>query len=198
MNKRLTIVSRPFAAVALCVSALSIVAAASCSFSMLARCADEDSESTVDVTGTFRYAGDVPGPLTGTVVLEQEGDTVRVLDSTSDFSPNRALEGEGTLAGNRLDIRLVPRNGDTDYIADVTFVFSDGGREFCVSFSDTNDDAGVLGSFIGTRVSRSTAVQDVVNTQSETVVESTDTAGEVADDGAGAITDDAGANQSDG
>ncbi len=89
--------------------------------------------------------------MSGTITFAQEGDTVRVVNTTYDFGSDRALEGEAQLQGNTLLITLVPRNGDTDYRADVTFVFSGDGDEFCVSFSDTNGDAGELGSFVGVR-----------------------------------------------
>ncbi len=120
-------------------------------------CAEEDSEETIDVSGIFRYApGDfldlnVP-PLTGTITFAQEGNTVRVLDTAYDLGSDRALEGEADLVGNTLMIRLVPKNGDADYTADITFVFSNGGSEFCVLFTDTNGDEGGMGSFVGRRI----------------------------------------------
>jgi hypothetical protein len=78
---------------------------------------------------------------------------VRITDTTYENSSDRRLEGEATLQGNRLDIQLVPQNGDTNYRADVLFLFSEDGNEFCVEFSDTNGDAGELGTYRGTRIS---------------------------------------------
>jgi hypothetical protein len=104
------------------------------------------------VAGTFRYQGSsFAFFLIGTITFEQSGDTVRVTQVTYDNSNDRPLVGEGTLHGNQLDILLVPENGDTDFEADVTFVFSADGSTFDVSFSDTNGDNGGLGSYQGTR-----------------------------------------------
>jgi hypothetical protein len=58
------------------------------------------------------------------------------------------------LVGNQLDLELVPENGDSDYSADVTLLFEDGGGAFCLSqFTDTNDDRGGEGSYRGTNAS---------------------------------------------
>ncbi len=120
-------------------------------------CETPDSTATINVAGVYRYSFsnffnfDVP-QVSGTIELEQEGDTVRVVNTTYDSAGNRALEGEGRLDGNVLVIQLTPINGDTDYTTDVRFVFSKGGDEFCVEFSDTNEDVGELGSFIGKRL----------------------------------------------
>lgn len=114
-------------------------------------CADEDTSAGIDVTGTFDYIGLDGFPLSGTIAFEQDGDVVRVVDTTYDVGNDRALMGEGTLVGNVLEITLVPQNGDADYRADVTFVFGSNGLEFCVVFSDTNGDVGDLGSYRGVR-----------------------------------------------
>jgi hypothetical protein len=74
------------------------------------------------------------------------------VNTSYDNSSDRALESAFTpLHGNRLDIVLTPRNGDTNYRADVTFIFSDDGDTFCVEFSDTNGDTGGMGSYRGVR-----------------------------------------------
>jgi len=115
-------------------------------------CASEDPAATIDVTGTYRFFGlSSPYLMRGTITFEQTGSTVRVTGMTYENSHDRTLEGEGTLAGNRLDILLVPTNGDTDYEADITFLFGDDGDTFCVSFSDTNLDTGPMGSYRGER-----------------------------------------------
>jgi hypothetical protein len=113
----------------------------------------EDATVTaLDVTGVYRYQGDrSPFLLRGTITFEQTGDMVRVVDTTYDNANDRALEGLGTLVDNRLDIVLVPINGDLDYQAEITFLFSPDGATFCCGFSDTNDDAGPLGSYFGER-----------------------------------------------
>ena len=67
----------------------------------------------------------------------------------------RDVAGDGDFAelqGNRLETVLTPINGDEDYVANVTFLFSEDGNSFCVAFNDTNRDAGELGSFRGERV----------------------------------------------
>lgn len=117
-------------------------------------CAAQEAGADVNVAGIYRYGGDSPRLLSGTITFEQEGEVVRVLDTTYDLTADRRLEGTAVLRGNRLTIQLVPRNGDTDYTADVTFLFSDGGDEFCVEFSDTNGDAGPMGTYKGVRIAR--------------------------------------------
>lgn len=107
----------------------------------------------LNVTGKFRYSGLAPFfNLSGTITFEQDGDTVRVSMTTYDAGTNRPLIGEGTLSGNVLNIALVPENGDTDYRADVEFIFGDNADTFSVAFSDTNGDTGGPGSFSGLRV----------------------------------------------
>jgi len=107
--------------------------------------------AVVDVNGVYRYSGPGAYRLRGTITFEQVGATVRVIGTTYDNANDRELEGEGTIVGNRLDIVLVPINGDVDYSADITFHFSPDGNEFCCAFSDTNDDTGPMGSYIGVR-----------------------------------------------
>jgi hypothetical protein len=110
-------------------------------------CAAADAGATVDVSGTYRYFG----ALRGTITLEQRGADVQIVNTTYENADDRPLVGGGTLVGNTLEARLVPENGDTDYEALVTIVFDNGGDTFCVAFSDTNDDRGPLGSYIGQR-----------------------------------------------
>jgi hypothetical protein len=120
----------------------------------VASCAVEDPAATVNAAGVYRYAGEgtnVSGYsflLSGTVTLEQDGNLIRVADCTYDSPGLRPIESEWTpLEGNKAAMKLVPRNGDTDYVADVTFIFNDGGGEFCVAYMDTNGDMGDMGSF---------------------------------------------------
>ncbi len=131
---------------------VGLFAEAGCTLVPLESCVTNEAHATFSVTGVYRYRAAELFDLSGTITFAQEGDTVRVIDTTYDFVANRALTGIGDLEGNRLIITLVPRNGDTNYRADVTFLFSDDGDEFCVAFSDTNADTGELGSFIGIRL----------------------------------------------
>ena len=110
-------------------------------------CASVEADAGPDVAGTYRYTGS----LRGTITLEQAGNTVRLVNTTYDNADDRPLIGEGTLTGNALVMRLVPENGDTDYEAEVRFVFDATGERFCVEFTDTNGDRGGLGSYIGRR-----------------------------------------------
>lgn len=107
-----------------------------------------DASAAVSVAGTYRFFGH----LRGTIELEQTGTTVSLVKTTYENADDRPVVGSGELVGNVLDVVLVPENGDTNYSADVRFVFSAGGDEFCVSFSDTNGDEGRLGSYTGWRV----------------------------------------------
>lgn len=132
---------------------VTIAAVASCDVVDSGLCQPASPTATLDVSGTYAYSGMPPFNLSGTIVFEQEEDMVRVVNTTYDAGNNRALMGEAALEGNELQIALVPLNGDTDYRADVLFRFTIDGKRFCVEFSDTNDDAGPLGSFIGQRVS---------------------------------------------
>jgi hypothetical protein len=110
-------------------------------------CTAVDADAGPNVAGTYRYAG----ALRGTITLEQTGNTVRLIKTFYDNADDRPLIGEGTLAGNELRMRMIPENGDTDYEAQVRFVFDAIGDRFCVEFSDTNDDRGGLGSYVGRR-----------------------------------------------
>ncbi len=112
---------------------------------------EELPTAVVDVTGVYRYASATGYFLRGTVTFEQTGTTVRCTRTTYDNANDRELMGEATLVGNRLDIRLVPLNGDLDFSADVTFLFSPDGSQWCCSFADTNGDTGPLGSYEGVR-----------------------------------------------
>ena len=107
----------------------------------------------LDVSGTFRYAGFIRGPgagfLSGSITFDQVSDIVNVTQTTYDFTNNREVIGQAQLVGNRLDIQLEPISGG--YTADVVFIFTPDGDEFCVEFHDTNGDFGDLGSFDGTR-----------------------------------------------
>jgi hypothetical protein len=123
-----------------------LVAVAGCS------CPPEDPAAQVNVGGVYSYGGDSFYLLRGTITFEQEGDVVRVTGVTYENSGDRDLVGEGVLQGNKLPIVLVPKNGDTDYRAEVTFLFSNDGESFCVEFADTNGDTGGMGTYRGTRI----------------------------------------------
>ncbi|MGH7162737.1 MAG: hypothetical protein ACREID_04575 [Planctomycetota bacterium] len=111
-----------------------------------------DLPAPILVTGTYAYQGTAPEfSLRGTIAFEQVGDVVRVVEVVYDNSGDRPLIGEATLEGDRLEISLVPENGDTDFRADVTFVFNEDRSSFQVEFADTNGDTGGLGSYVGTR-----------------------------------------------
>jgi hypothetical protein len=117
----------------------------------LPECTPFDAAARPMVAGTFRYDSLVFA-LGGTITFEQTEQTVRVVDTTYDHHDDRALQGEAPLDGNRLDIVLTPKNGDTDYSARVVLSFDATGDRFClVSFSDTNDDVGNEGTYTGTR-----------------------------------------------
>lgn len=112
---------------------------------------EELPAAVVDVTGTYRYTGTPGHFLRGTITFVQTGTTVVCTGTTYDNANDRELEGTATIVGNRLDITLVPINGDLDYTAEVSFLFSPDGDEFCCGYSDTNDDTGPLGSYNGVR-----------------------------------------------
>ena len=139
------------------------VAAAGCTpQTLVEECAAEREDAVIQVAGIFRYAGigsnaETGGGfnLSGTITFEQQDSTVRVTNTTYDFSGLRPLESEfADLRGNALFLALTPINGDTDYGAAVKFVFSEDGNEFCVEFTDANSDQGTLGSFTGVRESQ--------------------------------------------
>jgi hypothetical protein len=112
---------------------------------------EELPAAVVDVTGIYRYTGSPGHFLRGTITFVQTGTTVVCTGTTYDNANDRELEGTATIVGNRLDITLVPINGDLDYEADVSFLFSPDGSEFCCAYSDTNMDTGPLGSYTGVR-----------------------------------------------
>jgi hypothetical protein len=114
-------------------------------------CPAENPAAAVNaVAGTYRYSGDNLFLLRGTITFEQQNNMVRVTDTTYENSSDRRLRSEFTaLQGNKLVAVLTPINGDTDYRADVTFLFSEDGRRFCVAFSDTNGDTGDMGTYVG-------------------------------------------------
>lgn len=115
-------------------------------------CGREDPSASPNVAGTYRYASSRGFALTGTIVFAQTGRHVEVLETTYDNADERPLEGAATLAGNRLDITLVPVNGDTDYDARVGFLFDAATSAFCVTgFTDSNGDSGGAASYLGER-----------------------------------------------
>jgi hypothetical protein len=117
----------------------------------LPTCPELDEEAAPAVAGTFHYESLVLG-LSGTIVFEQDGQQVRVIDTTYDQDEARALVGEAPLTGNHLNVVLTPKNGDTDYSARVRLAFDAAGDEFCLlSFTDTNDDVGGEGYYTGSR-----------------------------------------------
>ncbi len=112
-------------------------------------CPPADPDVEVAVAGVYGYYSQVFA-LSGTITFAQQGNRVSVLETTYDGADDRSLLGEAELAGNRLDMTLTPANGDTDYSADVSLIFDDGGASFCLAqFSDTNDDAGGEGTYRG-------------------------------------------------
>lgn len=96
----------------------------------------------VHVAGTYDWGFDIAELLFGTITFAQDGKTVTVTQTFHAAPGNRELTGQGRLEGNRLDVRMVPANGDTDYHADTSFLFSPDGERFRTDFSDTNGDAG--------------------------------------------------------
>ena len=100
---------------------------------------------------TQRRAFSRADTLRGSITLEHQASTVRLVNTTYDNADDRPLVGQGTLQANEVDMMLVPENGDTDYRALVRFVFDATGDQFCVQCSDTNDDRGALGSYTGRR-----------------------------------------------
>jgi hypothetical protein len=132
---------------------LIVVLAVACSDSSEApdelACGNEDPAASVGVAGEYYYYSGTYA-LRGTITFDQEGSLVRVLDTTYENADDRALMGEAELVGNRLDIELVPKNGDTDYRATVAFLFGDPTPGFCVlGFNDTNGDYGGPRSYLG-------------------------------------------------
>lgn len=139
----------PFASTLL-LSLVTIAAGCQENTVVLPTCPEATATSPA-VTGTYRYRSDVFG-LSGTITFAQEGGRLFVTDTTYTTGDDRALEGDGPMQGNRATVRLVPRNGDTDYTADVTFAFTPDGNEFClVEFTDTNGDRGGEGTYVGVK-----------------------------------------------
>ena len=138
-----------------CAALLALLLAAACpgpERPTRIRCAAPDPDATLPAAGVFRYASP-DFTLSGTITFVQQGTRVTVTDTTYDTGRDRALIGTTELQGNRLDITLTPKNGDTNYRAEVSLTFSDAGRRFCLlGFSDTNDDTGGEGSYVGTRI----------------------------------------------
>lgn len=106
----------------------------------------DPASPTPDVAATYEWIANIQGSnsytLTGTIAFEQSGNRVSVANTTHSNPANRDLIGTADLEGNVLTMQMVPRNGDTDYVADVTFRFSADGDRFEVDFSDTNEDFG--------------------------------------------------------
>jgi hypothetical protein len=112
-------------------------------------CDATSPDAGVSAVGTYDYESPIWN-LWGTITFAQDGNTVSVTEVTYNHPQARSLVGSADLEGNRLDITLVPANGDTDYSADVTLIFEDGGQRFCLlEFSDSNDDYGGEGSYRG-------------------------------------------------
>jgi hypothetical protein len=105
-----------------------------------------------DVTGVHHYRS-LAFALAGNIAFTQAGTRVTVGGVTYDNADDRPLMGQADLVGNSLDVVLVPTNGDTDYRADVSFIFDQQGTSFCLlGFSDTNGDTGGPGSYFGSRL----------------------------------------------
>ena len=131
---------------------LGLLLAAGCTDGINILIPPENPAAMVDVTGTYDYSGNLPPfSLFGTITFQQAGDAVQVVSTTYGNSNDRALMGQAAIVGNRLDIVLVPVNGDTNFSANVTFLFTEDGERFVVSFSDTNGDMGSIGSYEGER-----------------------------------------------
>jgi hypothetical protein len=114
--------------------------------------APDPAATPADISGVYRYRS-LTYALRGNIAFTQTGARVSVGGITYDNADDRPLMGEADLVGNRLDVVLVPTNGDTDYRADVAFVFDQQATSFClVSFSDTNDDFGGAQSYFGERL----------------------------------------------
>ena len=109
------------------------------------------------ITGIYLYQGmgvnaqtDQEFRLSGTITFEPDGNRVRVSATTYDGASLRPLDSEfGELDDDTVLLSLAPSNGDSGYRAEVTFVFSSDRSEFQVTFEDTNNDMGELGSFVG-------------------------------------------------
>lgn len=116
-------------------------------------CATPDPAAQVEVNGAYRYSSSSSRyHLRGTITFAQAGSRVEVTDTHYDNARDRAVGGAADLLGNRYDVTMTPLNGDTNYTAQVSFVFGDGGKNFCLlGFTDTNGDTGGLASYFGFR-----------------------------------------------
>ena len=106
----------------------------------------DPSAETPTVSGTYEWTatiqGENPGLGLGTITFAQDGDVVAVTNTTHESTADRDLMGSATFEGNVLVMQMVPRNGETDYSADVTFRFTADGSRFDVDFTDSNNDFG--------------------------------------------------------
>lgn len=115
-------------------------------------CGAEMPNASLNVAGTYRYASATGYAQTGTIAFSQTERRVDVTMTTYDNSDDRSLRGAANLAGNRLDITLVPVSGETDYEARVGFLFDAATSAFCVTgFTDSNGDHGGAASYHGER-----------------------------------------------
>ena len=106
----------------------------------------DPSAATPTVSGTYDWTATIqgasPGLGLGTITFAQDGDVVTITDTTHGNPADRDLMGSATFEGNVLVMQMVPRNGDPDYTADVTFRFTADGSRFDVDFTDSNNDFG--------------------------------------------------------
>jgi hypothetical protein len=103
---------------------------------------EEDLTQTVNVEGAYDWVFNFFTLEFGTITFAQDGATVTATHTFHAFPTNRELSGQAELEGNRLVMAMTPKNGDTDYTADVTLLFSSDGSRFLADFADTNGDAG--------------------------------------------------------
>ncbi len=131
----------PGMAAAVCML-LSTVGCASFSGGAFIDPIDVDPDAQINVAGTYRW-GFVDAITEGMITFSQDGQTVTVDGIDYILQPQlRDLTGSADLAGNTLDISLVPKDG-TAYQADVVLTFSADTERFTAEFDDTNDDVGV-------------------------------------------------------
>ena len=106
----------------------------------------EPTASIPNVDGIYEWIAEIRGAntytLTGTITFEQDGPTVSIANTIHSNPANRDLVATADLEGNVLNMMMVPRNGDTDYTADVTMRFTSDGARFESEFDDTHDDFG--------------------------------------------------------
>jgi hypothetical protein len=117
-------------------------------------CPTPDPAAVIDpaaLAGSYRYASG-EFLLSGTITFAAGAEGLSVIRTSYDAGRDRSLAGPGRLAGNRVDLRLSPGNGDADYLAEVALLFTAGGRRFCMlEFADSNGDRGGPGSYFGER-----------------------------------------------